>query len=352
MANTIHTGLIGFGLSGRVFHAPFIHTHPGFELFVVVERHERQSEAIYPYVKTETDYRNLLKNDDLELVVITTPNILHYPMAADCLKAGKHIVIEKPFTPTSAEADALIRLADEAGKHIFVYQNRRWDADFLTIKKLMQTDVLGNIEHYEAHFDRFAPELKPGAWRNENIPGGGILYDLGSHLIDQALVLFGMPEAVRAEVKTERPGSEVDDSFFLELLYPDKKAVLRAGMMVEKPGPRYIIQGNKARYNKPGIDPQEARLKEGMMPSATGFGQEEAALHGSLLSQAGNRQTMTTIPSENGNYMAFYDGVCAAIRENKPGPVLPVEARDVIFIIEKAFESSVQKKTIKINKHK
>lgn len=340
MTRLIHTGIIGFGLSGKVFHAPFIHTHPSFHLSAVVERRHHFSKEIYPYVSVVDDYHDLLRNDSLELIVVATPNNLHFPMARDCMLAGKHVVIEKPFTPSSAEAEELIGISLETGRKIFVYQNRRWDGDFLTIRKLIEEESLGSVEYYEAHFDRYSPELRPDAWRDEDIPGGGILYDLGPHLIDQALTLFGLPEVVRAEILKERPGSDVDDSFDLELFYPDKKVRLMAGMMVKKPGPRYIVEGTDAEFIKYGIDPQEAFLKEGVMPDLENWGQDNRAFYGKLIYQENGEQKEKSIETLNGNYMAFYDSVYESLVKNIAPAVKAEEARNVIFIIEKAFESN------------
>lgn len=343
MHDPIHIGIVGFGLSGRVFHAPFVHSHPGFELRSVVERHHRNSAGIYPEVEVLRDIDDLLKDKSLELLVITTPNTLHYPMAKACLEAGKHVVIEKPFVPHSAEADALISLAGRTGKKIFVYQNRRWDGDFLTIRKLMREGRLGDIEYFEARFDRFSPELKPGAWRDENIPGGGILYDLGSHLIDQALCLFGMPESLKAELKAERPGSSVDDFFRIVMHYPELEVVLTAGMMVTEASPRYTVKGSSGKYTKYGIDPQEAALKKGEMPVGKDWGTEDRLFYGKIGPEP--------VPTEKGNYMAFYDNVYGVIRQNKAQAIAPVEARNVIFIIEKAIESSALGKTTAIRQN-
>lgn len=347
MLSPIHTGLIGFGLSGRVFHAPFIHTNPGFELAAVVERHHRHAAEIYPGTPILPNHHALLENKAIELIVITTPNTLHFPMAKEALEAGKHIVIEKPFTPSAAEADELISLSEKTGKKIFVYQNRRWDADFQTIQDMIRKGVMGDLSYYEAHFDRFSPEIRQGAWRNENIPGGGILFDLGSHLIDQVLVLFGLPDSIKADIAIERPGGEVDDSFKIEMYYPGHKAVVRAGMLVENAGPRYVVEGSLGTFEKYGIDPQEDRLKAGEMPSA-GIGKENPAFWGKLKPVQESVFESQTIPSRNGNYMAFYDGVYASIRDNDPIPVDPREARNVIFIIEKAFESNKKKQSIEI----
>ena len=349
MSRLIHTGIVGFGLSGKVFHAPFIHTHAGFHLSSVVERNHQHSKEIYPYVSVVNDYADLLEDDCIELMVVATPNTSHFTMAKDCLLAGKHVVIEKPFTPSSSEADELIEISNSTAKRIFVYQNRRWDGDFMTIQKLLNEETLGEIRYYEAHFDRFSPELKENAWRDEKIPGGGILYDLGSHLIDQALVLFGKPEALRAELKSERPGSEVDDCFELELFYPDTSVILKAGMMVKKIGPRFVLEGSEANFTKYGIDPQEASLKGGSMPHGDAWGEDCSEHFGRLELLNGAEEKIKPIQTEPGNYMGFYDNVFDVLNNNKEMMVQAKEARDVIFIIEKAIESHQQGCVIKIS---
>jgi predicted dehydrogenase len=349
MTRLIHTGIIGFGLSGKVFHAPFIHTHPGFHLASIVERNHQHSKEIYPYVSVVSDYQQLLNDESLELLVIATPNKYHFPMAKEGMLAGKHVVIEKPFTTTSHEADELISISEECGRKIFVYHNRRWDGDFLTVRKLLGQDILGNIVHFEAHFDRFSPDIKPDAWRNENIPGGGNLFDLGSHLIDQAMVLFGKPEAVRAEIKAERPESPVDDFFELELFYPEQSVLLKAGMLVKNPGPRYFVQGADAIFTKYGLDPQEESLKAGEMPDLEHWGADRPELFGKIELNNNSDEKLKAVQTENGNYMGFYDNVYEVLLRNKPMEVKPQQARDVIFIIEKAFESSVNNSVIRLN---
>jgi len=348
MGDPVNTGIIGFGLSGKVFHAPFIHTHPGFHLSSVVERKNRHSRETYPYVSVLKNHNELLKDDSIELVVVATPNTYHYSMIREALKAGKHVVVEKPFVPDSKEADELIRFSEKSGKKIFVYHNRRWDGDFLTIKKLISESCLGEIRYYEAHFDRFSPKVKTGAWRDENVPGSGILYDLGSHLIDQALLLFGMPGSIKASIKVEREDSSVDDYFRVELGYGNKTAVLTAGMMVTDEGPRFIIDGTQGYFSKWGIDPQEAALKAGKMPGSDKWGEDDPKYYGSYGKGIAPPYEMSQIPTVNGNYMAFYDNVFDVLRKNKPLSIQPQEARDVIFIIEKAFESSLSGLTIKI----
>ena len=348
MSQIINTGIIGFGLSGKLFHAPFIHTHSGFRLISVVERHHQYSKNSYPGINVPKSHSELLKDDNIDLVVVATPNIYHYPMVKESLLAGKHVIVEKPFVPTSKEADELIRLSGQTGKKIFVFQNRRWDGDFLTIRKLMAAGKFGEIKYYEAHFDRFSPDIKADAWRDENIPGGGILYDLGAHLIDQALCLFGLPNSINANIKAERPGSRVDDCFDLKLIYNDKTIVLKAGMMVRNPGPRFIIEGIEGSFSKYGIDPQESALKAGKMPDGDDWGLEDAEYWGTLGSGPATPFDISRIPTENGNYMGFFDNIHDVLFKNKLQAILPKEARDVIFIIEKAFESSTKHKAIKI----
>lgn len=333
----INTGIIGFGLSGRVFHAPFIHTHPGFTLKKIVERKSSQSKEIYPYVEIAPDHKAVIEDENLDLIVVCTPNITHYPMVKDSLLAGKHVVVEKPFTPTSKEANELITLSNKVDRKIFVYQNRRWDGDFLTIKKLLKDNLLGDLYSYEAHFDRFNPELKPN-WRNENLPGGGILYDLGSHLIDQALHLFGKPKKIFAKIEAQRKNSQVDDYFRLQLEYSKLKVVLRSGMLVEDLGPRYILKGSKASYTKFGIDPQEKALEKGLYPNSYNWGKEKEENWGQLLSNTPNLLSNRKIETEAGNYMGFYLNVFEVLMGREDMKVKPEEARDVIEIIENALK--------------
>jgi predicted dehydrogenase len=340
MAVSINTGIIGFGLSGKVFHAPFVHTHSGFNLKMIVERHKEDSKKIYPGVEVVRDYQHLLSDDNIDLIVVATQNVLHFPMVKEILLAGKNVVVEKPFTPTSKEAKELIEVAKSSGKKIFIYQNRRWDGDFMTIKKILNDGILGDIQEYEAHFDRYKPELTPGKWRDEDKPGGGILYDLGSHLIDQALQLFGKPESLIADIQAQRPGSKVDDYFRLELFYPSTKVILTAGMMVKEPGPRFIIHGTNGSFIKYGIDPQEEALAKGRMPEGEKWGVEDEKNWGFLTTESDDEQVDGRIVTEPGNYMKFYDNVYDVLVNNAEQAVKPEEGMDIIRIIELAFESN------------
>jgi predicted dehydrogenase len=342
----INAAVVGFGLSGRVFHAPFLFTNPRFELKMIVERHTNSSKKIYPDIKIVRDYKELLNDPEIDLIVVGTPNITHFEMVKDCLEAGKQVVVEKPFTATSLEADELIKISEKVNKKIFVYHNRRWDGDFLTIKKLLAENKLGEVLEYEAHFDRFSPEIPEFAWRDEPLPGSGILYDLGSHLIDQATLLFGLPESVFADIRKQRAGSMVDDYFDLHLYYNRLKVILKAGMFVKDPGPRFTINGTKGSFVKYGIDPQEANLKAGMMPEGEEWGKEIPEFWGFLNTEFDGFSHKKMVETEPGNYHGFYDNVYDVLINNGEMNVKPVDARNVIRIIELAFESADKKKIV------
>lgn len=344
----IQTAIIGFGLSGQFFHAPFIMNHPGFRLTKVVQRQRNLSENIYTGVEFVRDYKDLLKDDALELVVIATPNILHFDLAREFLIVGKHVVVEKPFTPTSAEANELIRIAEKTRKKIFVYQNRRWDGDFKTVQQIIYHGYMGEILEYEAHIDRFAPGSRRSAWRNEPLPAGGLLYDLGSHLIDQALVLFGLPHSVFADVRTQRVGSLVDDCFEINLYYNKLKLTLKASLFIRERGPHFILHGTKGSFIKYGEDPQEEMLRKGLMPDLAGWGKEDPDNWGILNAELHGQNFYSTIETEAGNYMGFYDNVQDVIVKGSEQAVLPEEARNVIRIIELAFESHRTKSMVSL----
>lgn len=349
MGEPIKTALVGYGLSGKVFHAPFIHAHTGFQLSKVVERNSMYAIGDYPYIKTVRTYQDLLNDAEIELIIVCTPNIYHYQMVKEALEAGKNVVVEKPFMPTSSEADKLIKLADAKGLHIFVYQNRRWDGDFLTIKKIINNNVLGDIRHYEAHFDRYSPERTRAAWRDEEQPGSGNLYDLGSHLIDQALVLFGKPDTIKADLQAQRKGSKVDDYFEVVLNYPGLQVILTAGMLVLESDLRYMIHGSNGSFVKYGIDTQEDLLKSGKLPIGDDWGKEDPGNWGNISFNHAGLNFEGQVETEPGNYMAFYDNVFQVIRKGEEDSLIPVvEGRNVIKIIELAFESHQQKKEIQV----
>lgn len=336
--NSIGVGLVGFGLSGRVFHAPFVAAHPRLRLHSVVQRTEATAAEQYPGTRVVESLDALLEDDAIELVVITTPNSLHAPMAQQALEAGRHVLLEKPFTVSTAEADALIETANRTGRVLSVFQNRRFDGDFLTLRQLIDTGRLGEVVDYEAHFDRYSP-VRPERWRERDVPGSGILYDLGSHLIDQALVLFGMPRKVRADIRRQRPGSQADDYFAVELDYGRLRARLQASMLDRRPGPRFAVNGTRGSFVKYGTDPQEAALRAGAAPTDS-IGDEPEAQWGELVSDDDDRHAIHRIPTASGCYMRFFDELVDAIDGKTSGIAGTRLSRETIRIIELAFESS------------
>ncbi len=343
----IKVGIVGFGAAGEFFHAPIISSVPGFKLTHVVERHKQRSKELYPSVKVLKSFEELLKTPEVSLVVITTPNWLHFEQAHKAIEAGKNVIVDKPFTVTSKEADSLIELAKSKNVILSVYQSRRWDGAFLTIKKIIENNWIGAINSFEARFDRYRPEPKQDSWRENARQGGGLLYDLGPHLIDQALQLFGLPLAVKAEIKTERKSCVADDFFDVYLKYESVKVRLKAGMLVKEATPNYVIQGSEGTFTKYGLDPQEAALKAGKLPkddrnwgweTADKWGFSDSTLHG--LKHYGK---IETIP---GDYRKFYENIYQVMTGDEALAVTPTQARDVIRIIELARLSGKEKKEI------
>ncbi|WP_055106168.1 oxidoreductase [Paenibacillus ihumii] len=335
---TIQVGLIGFGLSGSVFHAPLIARTEGLELAAVVSSQPGKVKESYPEAKVYEDVEALLNDSEIQLVVVSSPNLTHYEYATQALEAGKHVVVEKPFTNSSQEADRLIALAKEKKLLLTVYHNRRWDNDFLTIRRLLDSGALGSVSYYEAHYDRFRPEVT-GRWREQDLPGSGMLYDLGSHLIDQALTLFGKPNTVWADLRKERRGGKADDYFHLVLGYSSLRVVLHSGSLVREPGPRFILHGDRGSFIKHGFDPQEAQLRKGYGPGDEGWGRDPEANYGKLTTELGGLTVSGTVETLHGSYESFYRQLADAIRFGQPAPVSAEDARNVIRIIELAMES-------------
>src|SRR5256885_14496237 len=320
----LNVGLVGFGFAGRVFHAPVIRAVAGLRLSAVVQRHGAPAPG-YADVDFVTSVDELLSRP-LDLVVIATPNTSHHPIARQCLLAGRHVVIDKPFAPTLEEAQALVELAKKQRRVLSVYQNRRYVGDFVTLQRLVSQGTLGRIVVYESHFDRFRPELKPGAWRERSEPGAGVWFDLGPHLLDQAFVLFGTPRAVAADIRIERDGAAVDDAFDVTLHYPNLRAVLRASMLAAAPGPSFAVYGTGGPFIKYGVDAQEARLKAGRTPGEPDWDADPPALYGTLTTAEGTRP-VPTIPS---SYARYYENVRDAVRGTAPLAVPPGPGVDVM----------------------
>ena len=275
----------------------------------------------------------------VELVVIATPNASHYPIAKQCLLAGRHVVVDKPFTTTVAEAEELVRLAAEQRRVLSVYHNRRYVGDFVTLRQLLSEGELGRVVQFESHFDRFRPERKPSAWREQPLPGSGLWFDLGPHLLDQVLVLFGIPQAISADLRSEREGAVVDDAFDVTLHYPQMRAVLRASMLAASPGPTFAVHGTRGSFIKYGLDPQEAALKEGRTPEEPNWDAEPPEMYGRLTTPEGTR-TIPTVPS---SFTHYYENVRDAILGTAPLAVTPEQALNVMRGLELAVASSQQR---------
>jgi scyllo-inositol 2-dehydrogenase (NADP+) len=314
----IRVGLIGYGLAGAVFHEPLIEACNQLELAAVLTSREQRLRV--------SSLEELLERSDL--VVIASPNQTHFPLAKAALESGRHVIVDKPFTVTLAEADELIEIAEGGSRILAVFHNRRWDGDFLTIKRILPE--LGDLLLFEASWDRFRPTIKQG-WREDPAPGSGVLNDLGPHLVDQALQLFGWPSSISADIAIERQGANVDDCFEVTLHYERMRVCLRSSAMRTVPRPRFAVHGAKGMFVKHGLDPQEDQLKAGIRPGDAGFG--ETSDHGSIVLADGRERP---VPTERGNYQAFYDAVAAAIVDGAPVPVTSEQARDGLLLIELA----------------
>ena len=341
----LNAGIVGFGLSGQVFHAPFINVNPHFNLHTIVTTGTLASQK-YPGVKITDSYNKLLADPAIDLVIICSPNALHYSHAKLALQAGKHVIVEKPFTVNSSEAISLIEIARNSGKKVFPFHNRRWDSDFLTLKHIIQQGYLGKVVEYESRFDRFTPEISRAAWRYQQDEGGGTIFDLGIHLIDQAVSLFGSPEGVFARLFNQRAGSVTDDSFDLKLIYPDLNLTLKASVFVKEPGPRFQVHGRSGSFVKYGLDVQEAMLRKGKKPGSKGYGIEPAKQRGILNTATFGKIFRGRYESQAGNYMAFFDNVYSAITSGAETIVKPEDALLNIRIIEAARTSQKEKRII------
>jgi scyllo-inositol 2-dehydrogenase (NADP+) len=332
----INTALLSFGMSGEIFHAPLLNAHPHFIMTCVLERTSNRSKMKYPQVNVVRNVDDVAKNSDIELVIVNTPNSTHYEFAKLMLESGKHVVVEKPFTNTYAEALDLIEIAKKNNRILTVFQNRRWDGDFLTVKKVVEEGLLGDIVEFEARYDRYRPYIEEQNWKEETGPGAGLLYNLGSHMIDQAMVLFGQPKSISTDVRVQRKGGRVVDFYVVTLDYGSMSAVVKSSYLVREPGPRYLIHGHNGSFIKYGIDPQEQALKEGGIPGGLGWGTEAEKDWGLLNTQLSGMHFYGKLETIPGNYLAFYDNVHDAIRHGKELAVKPEEAAEVIKVIEKA----------------
>jgi predicted dehydrogenase len=345
--NPINTALLSYGMSGEVFHAPLLMAHTGFNLSTVVQRKLNTASQHFPSVKVVRSVDEVIHDSAIELVVVNTPNESHFPYAVKALEAGKHVVVEKPFTVTVKEANDLIELAKKKNKVLTAFQNRRWDGEYLTLKKVIQEKLVGKMVELEAHYDRYRNYIEANTWKEEEGIGKGILYNLGSHMLDQALDLFGMPDEVDARIGIQRPGGKVDDYYDIRLLYDGFHVIIKSSYLVREQGPRYILHGTEGSFiASSGIDPQEQALKEKKIPGSAGWGLQDKAQWGKLNTSIHGLHVEGSVETIPGNYLGFYQNLYGVLREGKPLAVKPEQARDVIVLIEAAFESNRQRKAV------
>ncbi|MCK9402605.1 MAG: Gfo/Idh/MocA family oxidoreductase [Chitinophagaceae bacterium] len=342
----IKTAILSFGVSGRVFHAPFIHLHPGFELYGVWERTKSESASFYPGIKLFRTLEELLADESIELVIVNTPTATHFEYTKKVLATGKHAVVEKAFTTSVEEAIELKELADSSGKVVSVFQNRRWDSDFKTVKKIIQEGWLGEIMEAEFHFDRYKEELSPKTHKEIPSPGAGLLNDLGPHLIDQALHLFGLPQSVFADLRITRQGSQVDDYFEILFYYPNLRVRLKAGYQVREPIPAYVVHGRKGSFLKSRGDVQESHLMANQVPNLQEWGTEAETEQGLLHTEKDGRLLRERVPTLQGNYYAYYEGIYQSIRNHAPIQVTTQDGMNVMKVINTCFRSNEAKKVI------
>jgi len=341
---TIRTALLSFGMSGRVFHAPFIHLHPEFTLIGSWERSKKVIQTYYSDVASFENIDDLLNDFSIELVIVNTPIYSHFEYASMALKAGKHIVVEKAFMCNSEEAIQIDELAKSVNKEVFVYQNRRWDSDFLTVKKVKESGVLGEIVEAEFHFDRYNPELSPKLHKELEGPGAGIVKDLGAHVIDQALSIFGMPEKVYADLRKMRAQTQAEDYFEILLFYPYTRVRLKGGYFIKEAIPSFQLHGRLGSFVKTRADKQETDLQSGKIPFGEKWGMETESEYGILHTE----KERIKIPSEKGAYMDFYDNVYQTLRKHHKAIVSAQDGINCLKVIDAAFLSNHEQRVVEL----
>jgi predicted dehydrogenase len=345
MSDNIRVGLIGYGYASKTFHAPLIVGTPGMELAAVSSSDETKVHADWPNMPVVSDPHHLFNDPDIDLIVVPTPNDTHFPLAKAALEAGKHVVVDKPFTVTLSQARELDALAKSRGLLLSVFHNRRWDSDFLTLKTLLADGTLGEVAYFESHFDRFRPQVR-NRWREQAGVGSGIWYDLGPHLIDQALNLFGLPVSLTVDLAQLRPGAQATDYFHAVLAYPQRRVVLHGSLLAAAESARYIVHGTRGSYIKYGLDPQEDRLKAGeRLPQEDwGYDMRDGVLtlaQGEVMAE----QTLLTVP---GNYPAYYAAIRDALTGHGENPVPAAQAIQVMELIELGMESAKKRATLNL----
>jgi scyllo-inositol 2-dehydrogenase (NADP+) len=333
----IVTGLMAYGMSGRIFHAPFLEAHSGFELKAVTERSKKVAGERYSDLITYQSIDELLTDGEIELIVVNTPNDTHYGLATLALKAGKHVLIEKPAADSVAEVQALFDLGRAQNKQVLIYQNRRWDSDFLSVKQVINSGELGKLLEVTFRFDRYKPALSPKAFKETGgLAANGLVYDLGPHLLDQLISLFGKPLSFDKVKAANRTGSQVDDYFFFRLSYPDNLNVLAASsLLTAQPMPAFVLHGTKGSYIKDRVDVQETQLDQNMLPTNPGYGLEAPGTEGELITMNNDgSKIIKTIPSLKGDYTGLFEAVYQSIRNDVPYPITEQNIIDQMELLE------------------
>lgn len=348
MSAPILTGICSFGYSTKVFHGPLLTVNPNFKFKAVVERHKEESKEKYPDLTIYKSVDELVNDESLELIIVNTPNQTHYDFAKKALLANKHVIIDKPFAATVVECEELIKLAKERNKMLTAFHNRRWDGDFKIVKEIIESGRLGRLVEGEFRFERFRSSLNPKKHKEEPAPATGLVYEIGTHIIDQAVSLFGMPNAVFGDIRKMRDGSLVDDFFELLLYYPDFRLKLKSTILAKEELPGYILNGTKGSFVKKRMNLQEDQLKAGMLPTDENYGVEPSSEWGILNIEDNNESVREAVPTPHSNYEDFFKLVHKHLRENGPVPVDPSDALNGIKIIESAYKSNTNKIVIAI----
>nr|WP_319397268.1 Gfo/Idh/MocA family oxidoreductase [uncultured Carboxylicivirga sp.] len=343
----IKTGIASYGMSGRIFHGPSLKVlGEQFDVVGVFERTKKESTQLFPQATIYRSFTELLANPAIELVIVNTPDHLHYSMTKEALLAGKHVVVEKPFTLSVEEADELIELAKKQNKVLSVYQNRRYDGNFKTVKKIIEQGLLGRLVELEIHYDRYRKEIREGSWKEEGDDRVGVLFNLGAHLVDQVVQLVGMPEGVTAKLAKVRDNSVVNDYMNIRLDYPYLQVILRSSYLVRSPGPMYALHGVEGSYVKYGGDPQEELLAKGELPIGNDWGKEDEKNWGKLVTNFEGIDYNGTIETAAGCYPDFYRDLYACIVMGEANPVPPEQVRETVRILNTAVESHLKGQTI------
>ncbi|UKE74011.1 oxidoreductase [Xanthomonas graminis] len=347
MPQPFNLALLGYGFVGRVFHAPLIAHTPGLRLHTIVSSRHDEAAAAYPQARIVADPQQAFADAQVDAVVVATPNQTHAPLALAALAQGKHVLVDKPFTLDVDEAQQVLTQAQRAGRIVSVFQNRRWDGDFLTLRALLDANRLGAIAEFHSHFDRHRPQVGD-RWREHALPGSGLWFDLGPHLLDQALQLFGPPEAIQVDLAQQRDGAQATDYFHAVLRYPRLRAVLHAGSLVAANGLRFAVHGEHGSYIKQGLDTQEAQLRAGLTPAAPQWGEDPLAGELTLVGADGSAATQA-LPTQRGDYRHCYAGFREAMAARAPAPVDAAQALAVMRLLELGQRSAAERRTLALD---